>query len=422
MSTHGFNENNRGERPTDRRLNSWKEIAEALGVSIRTAQIYESTRGLPIQRDGNHVSITESALRQWENGRFAGQPSGPARPVPRKRVLICIAGSLFVAMTVALVLLRPWSRSQPVAIRWNGPTLTALAADERPLWRHTFPHDVIPGFSVYPIPLFRDIDGDGGNEVLTIYPSVRREADGWDLFCFSPEGGIKWSLAMRKTVSSGQRSFGPPYVMREFDVFPSPERDGTFWTAAVFVHHVMSPSALVVVDAAGRIRGELWQDGHLNSVKAADLDGDGNVELVAGGIQEIPAQAVLLVLDPRNVHGVARVEEEQNPRQIRGMGRGTETATVYFPRTALNRAADPFNFVSRIELLGSTIQVTVVEHIEMPQGYLVYSLTPDLRVSHVASSDALIAAARRFDLDRREPSSPEMDLNDLGRRVRVVRW
>lgn len=407
---------------SEKRLTSWKEIAAQLGVSVRSAQAYERTRGLPVQRDGYRVSITERALLEWQNGRFS-PPEAVVQPPGYRRLLW--GGLALLLCTAGWI---AWNRiasrlhAQPSAVRWTGATLTAVDAAGQPLWRHTFPLPVFADLSGAPVPSFLDLDHDGNVEVLTVHPHVQRESKGWDLYCFSHSGDLRWRLAVTRTVSSARASFSPPYVLREFVAFPSPERDATLWTAAVFVHHALSPAVLMVLDSSGRVRGEFWQDGHFFSMRAADLDGDGISEILAAGIQATPAQASLVVLDSRNVGGIARLEREDSPRQLRGMPRGSEKATVYFPRSALNLLTDPFNFIHRLDLVGGSIQASVIEHLGIPQGYLLYSLDFGLRVTHVAASASLDAAILREARDPRHGASLRPDFDALARQVRVIRW
>ena len=48
-------------------LTSWKQIATALGVNVRTAQKWERERGLPITRTpGGRVSTDAARLHAWQ--------------------------------------------------------------------------------------------------------------------------------------------------------------------------------------------------------------------------------------------------------------------------------------------------------------------------------------------------------------------
>ncbi|MBI4892961.1 MAG: hypothetical protein HY821_20220 [Acidobacteria bacterium] len=407
----------------EKRLNSWKEIAAELGVGVRSAQLYEANRGLPVQRDGARVSITLGALREWQAGRYLSPRADEPPPRPTSRWWAAAAIVLFLLAASSLYFFtRPAPDRQPATLKWTGAILNVFAGNSTPLWQHKFPYPIL--FEVaMPFPHWiGDLDADGNNEVLTFYPHNRREDLGWDLFCFSSTGALRWQFGVQRTVASSRRAFSPPYVLRDFTVFPSPEKDRTFWAAAVFVHHVLSPAVLVVLDSTGKSRGELWQDGHLNMVRALDLDGDGVSEILAGGIQEIPAQASLIVVDPRSASGAARTENDSNPRQLINLGPGTEKATVYFPRTKLNRLVDPFNYVVRLGIVNGTIQASVVEHIGGPQGYLVYTLAPTLAVMDLAVPDALVKAVRSAHTGPDSYPTTPAALQEMKSRVRVVRW
>ncbi len=64
-------------------LNSWKEIADRLDVSVRTAQLWEKQRGLPVRRlpGGNgRVFVRVDDLEAWMYGEdpLPHAASGPA--------------------------------------------------------------------------------------------------------------------------------------------------------------------------------------------------------------------------------------------------------------------------------------------------------------------------------------------------------
>src|SRR5581483_10409885 len=55
--------------PHSRELSSWKEIAEYLGVHVRTAQKWERERGLPVKRLAgarSRVVADTAALESWK--------------------------------------------------------------------------------------------------------------------------------------------------------------------------------------------------------------------------------------------------------------------------------------------------------------------------------------------------------------------
>lgn len=406
-----------------RLLSSWKEIAALLGISVRTAQIYEKTRGLPVQRDGKRVAALESDLLEWRRRRLS-DISWWANVAILQRISAVLALTVLVLAGFLVWDKRHiWVKRPPAFALWNGNTLTASSADGNTVWRREFPFAVSndPDIVGPRIPWLGDLDHDGKIETVGIYPHNQRESLGWDLYCFSYTGDTLWQLSTAKMVQTGSRQFSPPYVVRNFITFPSPEHDSTVWTAAVLIHHTMSPSALLVVDSTGRLRGEYWQFGHMNVVRAADLDNDGIHELLVGGIRESDRQAVLLIFDPRNVHGTPPPDSPSSPVHLRGMPPGTEKTVVYFPRTPVNRRNEPFNFIETMDLVGNLLQVTVHETLVAQKGYLLYTLNRQLQAVDVAPSASFNSALMRLNAEQEmaRELGPE-GLTGLKKQLRIV--
>lgn len=422
----------------DRTLESWKQIAGELGVTDRTAQNYEKEWGLPVERDGaKRVRISLNALRAWQASRLIPasqqqetpaevEPAGPPVEPPRQhwwettRVLqwwASVASVLVVILAVGIVAIR-WQSApgEPVAVRWQGPVLSGLDAVGRLVWQHRFPYPTMdPALTPHFEPVILDLNKDGSPETVLVYNHIKREAEGWGLYCLSAKGEVSWRIVPTRIVTNKKRSFAPPYVLRDFVTFLSPENDGTYWTAAAFVHHTDYPAVLLVIDSRGVQRGEYWHAGHLNSVKA--LPYQGKMRLFAGGVQHPADQAVLLMFDPKDVHGTAPPD---SPARFQEMSEGTERAAAYFPRTALNRRTSQFNHVENLEVVRDTLQASVYEHVGQPEGYLIYSLTANLEFRGLTES---VAFQNAFKLDQQAnyqllPSPEEMDL--LPKQIRVV--
>ncbi len=74
-------------------LNSWKEIAERLDVSVRTAQLWELRRGLPVRRlpgGPGRVFVRVDELEAW---MFGGGPTFAAAnraPTVRPRTVLAL--------------------------------------------------------------------------------------------------------------------------------------------------------------------------------------------------------------------------------------------------------------------------------------------------------------------------------------------
>lgn len=423
-----------------RRFTSWKQIATYLGVSERTVQLWEKTRGLPVERFGNRVSSSEPDLQAWQQSNRVALPSvvSPSPALPEAadiawwenpRILkwwsFTVTGILLIVLTVGILYWSSLRPTSPVSIHWEGPVATAVDAKGREVWQRQFPYPLMnlaPGTVEILAPWIGDADGDGRSETILPYYHTKREAEGWDLYCLSSRGETLWRVAPMRTVRNASRTFKAPYVLRGYSVFPSPERDGTYWTAGAFVHHTEYPTVVLVVDGKGKQRGEFWHAGHLNSLRTLDLDGDGVVEILAGGVQHGAEQAVLVVLDPRKVEGAAQLEPANSPVQFQDMNKGSEKAVVYFPRTEMNRKLDQFNVMYDLEIVSGLIQGSVYEQIGAPHGYLIYTLGRDLMVKDLTKSASYITALMQLS-QRRDLNllTGEDEIEALKKQVRVVR-
>src|SRR5579863_6017357 len=73
------------ETPSDRRLDSWKEIATYLGRDVTTVQRWERLEGMPVHRHLHHkrgsVYALGSELDAWRQGRkFRSQEEQEEEP------------------------------------------------------------------------------------------------------------------------------------------------------------------------------------------------------------------------------------------------------------------------------------------------------------------------------------------------------
>ena len=101
-------------------LSSWKEIASHLGVGVRTAQVWERERGLPVRRlpgPRGRVYVTVDALDTWRG-------TAPKTPIPVMRRWDWAVGGLLALTLLVLVLVL---RARSVPLRLEGVrTLTTL--------------------------------------------------------------------------------------------------------------------------------------------------------------------------------------------------------------------------------------------------------------------------------------------------------
>ena len=98
---------------SEKRFDSWKEIAAYLGRDIRTVQRWETTRGLPVHRlpgaGRGAVYALRSEIDQWSRSRGDLPEEAPAPP-SRRLSYAALAVVLVVAGAVGLMFLLPYFR------------------------------------------------------------------------------------------------------------------------------------------------------------------------------------------------------------------------------------------------------------------------------------------------------------------------
>jgi hypothetical protein len=381
------------ETPKPKVLTSWKEIAEFLGVSVRTAQRYEEI-GLPVRRlgseKGRQVSAETVELDAWRKKAVVPKWWQDAHFL-RRYALVCTAVALVLAFFVTRDVVASVMAGPPHHTVWLNATLIVSDRNGRELWRRAFEGGPSHWKSALGITYLGDLNNDGKAEVIVPYVGHNRDAEGGFLYCFSNTGRELWRIQPRRAVAVPHMKFSPVYVLRSFQVFRSPEKDGTQWVAATYAHHYEYPSVAVILDSGGKIRGEYWHSGHLDEVFVYDLDKDGRQEILFSGMDEGTSRAAIRVFDPRHVAGAA-VLPPGHPKQLQGFQPGTELATVRFQRTRLNQAREHFNYAYWIGPGTSPLQsfqVFVRETIGESGAYLIYTIRPDLTLESVVPSASL---------------------------------
>lgn len=372
-------------------LSSWKEIAGYLRISIRTAQYWERERGLPVRRlpgKKERVWADPAELDRWRQTNLE-EARQPSRPRFRRLWAVAAIGALVVAGVAYLLSTR---KGPPASFRHEFKSLIATDKEGRELWRKTFeeplyhgetPDQMQEGHRAW----FGDVDGDGRLELLYGYRPITLERDGGILFCFSEDGREKWRFVPgRAVVSTAIAAF--PMAYQVGNVTPlAAGRDGTRRIAVASSNVPRYPTQVVVLSHRGALLGEYWHSGHLVQLEVADLDGDGNQEMVLTGISNGNHAATLVVLDPNDLRGASH--EENQDYQLQGFPPGHEKVRILFPRTCINRKFHEYGVPGRPAIQGDSITVAVRENVtpEALPALVYYRLNRKLELAEAFVND-----------------------------------
>jgi hypothetical protein len=402
-------------------LSSWKELAEYLGVTVRTAQNWERSAGLPVKRLGGEkgrVYADAAELEAWKAARTSKPPLWRNR-----QFLLVYAVSLTVA---ALALLAWWTlagrKGAPADYRVGPNTLAVLDGAGRELWtvrlEHTLQADAYQGELGFQKVWFGNLDRDAGVETLFVSWPENRGETGTTMHCFSEQGAEKWRFTAGRAVSDAMTDFSPGYFIERFLVLKDPgEIHPRIYVTSH--HHSFYPNQVAVLDHQGKVLAEYWHSGHLPYVAAADMDGDGIQDLILGGVNNGYKAATVVVLDSRNVSG-ASVQPGGDPRRLGRIPDACEKARLIFPRSCVNRKFAEYNCVQRMSTAEAGLVVRVMERPESPYAQVIYSFDRNLKLVSLDYSDALRNLHRELFLRREiDHALSEREVAEMAKIVRL---
>ena len=242
------------EVPKRRLLRTWKEIAECLGVTVRSAERWEKQAGLPVHRQGGgrkaRVFAYTDELQKWlEQGGMALRDAGDATPPVRRWTWLRVtAGALAAAAVAAIVCWQTgiWPARVPHSWRFAGGHLLIEDAHHRLCWeKHLPPFDPRFEAETQDKVLIADIDGDGRAEVVLNYVPADVAEKGGSVMCFDHRGSLRWQYRYGVSKTFGNRTFAPTYrgnLLRAVRVHGAPR------LLTVANHFIWYPSQVALLD------------------------------------------------------------------------------------------------------------------------------------------------------------------------------
>lgn len=389
-------------KPPSSELGSWKEIAQHLGVTVRTAQKWGAVRGLPVKRAAGQkgrVWTTTEELDRWQR-----QPLQPhfwaSLAFARWTAIVASALLLIEVGVLAGLYAQELLKGPPSRMLHESGSLVVTDAQGHGLWRKTFDGGFRSGETperklAFKGAWFGDLDGDGRVELLYIHNPASREQDGSTVYCFSDRGEVKWRFEPGHVVHTAHETIPPPFVADTLAVIGV----GGNQKVVVTSHHpTFHPAQVALLSASGKLLGEYWHSGRLPYLEIVDLDGEGKPEILLGGISAGYRSATLVALDPAAVRG-ASVETESPEDQILGFAPAAEKVRLLFPRTCVNRVLDRYNEVGWLTVRPNGLRVLVWERRTLMSSFasVTYALDRNLQVTAVTASDQLRSLHRELE-------------------------
>ncbi len=351
-----------------RELSTWQQIAEYLGVTVRTGQNWERKHGLPIHRlrgERGRVWAISDELDAWR-GNHVSAPLPPHRNFKLWFWALALVSLAVAVLTAGYILTVPGA---PVSFEAAGSVLKAFDAHSREVWRYSLPALPTPversdgNDSHRHRGVFADLDGDGRPELLyTFLPNVE-PAPGGTLLCIGQNGKLLWSYRPGRTVAStGGTDYSAAWDLAYVAALQKPRSDGG--RIIVASHHFYSwPTKVAALNAAGKVVAEHWHPGWIMTGLLHDLDSDGREEILLGGINNSyelhRTEAALLVLDADFLTGQS-APAPGDTRQIAGLPLVPEAALVLFPKSPYPGVPGRTWFVQSILTAGPDIEVKVL--------------------------------------------------------------
>ncbi len=375
-------------------LTSWKEIADYLGVSLRTAQSWEREKGMPVQRmpgEKGRVLADPAELEKWRRSAVRTNTwwSNPTY----LRTIALASLTLVFAVLVFEVWVYLWRHKslQPASFRLGRRSITVLDSNGADLWRKGFPEPLESAdYSDAAIGshrkiAFNDIDSDGDVETLFVYSPLNTLRNPSALYCFSRTGDERWSFAPVRT--NGANGFGRTHVIN--DVLVARTHGNSEAHILLLDCQLPGHSAkLFVLSPRGEIQATFAHEGHLGLLETADVDACGRDEILMGGFasERHEAEVIVLAMPPDEVGGgVSQTDTTRAPQPLKLQ----EKAVLTFPRTCVNKKLEESNRIAHIADSGDVLTVVVSELNEDPSVEVTYQLDRQLRVKDVWFSDAL---------------------------------
>jgi hypothetical protein len=245
---------------------------------------------------------------------------------------------MMMALVIARLVYGPLDK-MPALVEFEGVSLIVKNAEDQVIKRINVGEGTVnhAQMDLHRYAVTADADGDGVHEVFYVTAPPGKDDSEFAVVCWSAGGDRSlWHTPVGSSAVFPLHPSGTDirYYVKQL-VVDDCDGDGVVevWVSAIsssFAHIIMKLNG-----QTGSVLGTYLHPGHLSSMEATDLDGDGAKEILAAGMNNAFLTACVLALDPRHPQGVGPVQGSYAPA---GMSPARHVHYLLFPRTMVGEA------------------------------------------------------------------------------------
>jgi hypothetical protein len=387
---------------SERRLDSWKAIAEYLQRDVGTVRRWEKL-GLPVRRvpggRGRSVFAYSSEIDEWLQSQPSGSPE-PVDPAVPHVPAVPPRGRLWPAALAVLLVLaaglfwwprRPQATAEDLRVEVLPAGVIARDASGATIWRHDFPgtHIATPstGGGLPRVVL----DPETAVYAATSY-RMRRTDDGvesGELMRFSRDGRLERTFAFDDQIGVRGRTFGAPWAITTFAV-DGPGRTGRVAVAAH--HYLWDPVLVTVLDERFARRGTFLHEGWIET-----LAWTAPARLLVGGFSHPRDAGMVGLIDTDALARGGASPDGPGYLGDCGCGPVAPIALVAMPRSEVNRASAARFNRAIVQVTGGRVIARTIELEGDAPAEAIYEFDLSLNLLNASFSERYWTAHRQLE-------------------------
>lgn len=247
--------------------------------------------------------------------------------------------------------------------------------------------------------MLEDLDGDGINELLIVGNYAQNSAYAHDtLYCVDPFGKVLWKYGCGGFVSLDAPNWKHSdwFISNHF-VVQTKESKRLFVIAGTSY----APTKLFELDFKnGQIKQEFYNSGGITAAMLFDIDKDGYLEIIIGGMNNAFNSAFMAAFKADSVNGFGFSTQEYIPHNLQ---KNSAIKYIIFPKTNYHYVVSPSQYNSVESFLVSKEENTITAYVqEAPGGIeeyfagILYNFDLNWNIKSVYLADNFIANYNRL--------------------------